>query len=101
VIGIFNGMNARIDKSGRIVVPKSLLERLGLKPNTEFELVERADSVLLRPVEQPPSTLKIEGLWGRWQAAQGAMLSGQRVVEHIILAAFRDAFSLRQPCVPT
>lgn len=35
-----------------------------------------------------------------WQAAQGAMLSGPRVVEHIILAAFRDAFSLRQPCVP-
>jgi len=35
-----------------------------------------------------------------WQAAQGAMLSGQRVIEHIILAAFRDEFSLRQPCVP-
>jgi AbrB family looped-hinge helix DNA binding protein len=63
VIGIFNGMNARIDKSGRIVVPKSLRERLGLKPNTEFELVERADGVLLRPVEQPPSMLKVEGLW--------------------------------------
>jgi hypothetical protein len=28
------------------------------------------------------------------------MLSGPRVVEHIILAALRDAFSLRQPCVP-
>ena len=56
-------MNARIDKSGRIVVPKSLRERLGLKPNTEFELVERADGVLLRPVEQPPSMLKVEGLW--------------------------------------
>jgi hypothetical protein len=35
-----------------------------------------------------------------WQAAQGAMLSEPRVVEHIILAAFRDAFSLHQPCVP-
>jgi AbrB family looped-hinge helix DNA binding protein len=61
--GIYYGMNARIDKSGRIVVPKLLRERLGLKPDTELELVERADGVLLRPVEQQPSMLKVEGLW--------------------------------------
>lgn len=56
-------MNARIDKSGRIVVPKPLRERLGLKPDSELELVERADGVLLRPAEQRPSMLKVEGLW--------------------------------------
>ncbi len=56
-------MNVRIDKSGRIVVPKPLRERLGLKPDTEFELVERADGVLLRRVEQRPSMLKVDGLW--------------------------------------
>jgi AbrB family looped-hinge helix DNA binding protein len=56
-------MIARIDKSGRLVVPKPIRERLGLKPNSEFELVERADGVLLRPVEQRPSMLKVDGLW--------------------------------------
>ncbi len=62
-------MNVRIDKSGRIVVPKPLRERLGLKPNTEFELVERADGVLLRPLGQRPSMLKVDGLWVHQGAA--------------------------------
>lgn len=56
-------MNALIDKSGRIVVPKRLRELLGLKPNTELDLVERADGVLLRSVEQRPSMIEVEGLW--------------------------------------
>jgi AbrB family looped-hinge helix DNA binding protein len=52
-----------IDKSGRIVVPKPMRDRLGLKPDMELEVLERADGVLLRPVEQQPSMLKVEGLW--------------------------------------
>jgi AbrB family looped-hinge helix DNA binding protein len=80
--GIYNGMNARIDKSGRIVVPKPLRERLGLKPDTEFELVERADGVLLRRVEQRPSMLKVDGLW----VHQGTAVPGAnwaRVVDDV------------------
>jgi AbrB family looped-hinge helix DNA binding protein len=56
-------MNLRIDKSGRIVVPKSLRDRLGLKPDMELELLERADGLLLRLIEQRPSMLKVDGLW--------------------------------------
>ena len=63
VYGTINGMNLKIDKSGRIVVPKPLRDRLGLKPDMEVELLERADGVLLRPIEQRPSMLNIEGLW--------------------------------------
>ncbi len=63
VNGNNNGMVLTIDKSGRIVVPKPMRDRLGLKPDMELEVLERADGVLLRPVEQQPSMLKVEGLW--------------------------------------
>ena len=61
--GTINGMEVRIDKAGRIVVPKPLRERLGFKPDTELEAVERPDGVLLKPVEQRPSMVKVDGLW--------------------------------------
>jgi AbrB family looped-hinge helix DNA binding protein len=52
VYGIVNGMEVRIDKSGRIVVPKPLRERLGFKPDTELVAVEQPNGVLLKRVEQ-------------------------------------------------
>jgi AbrB family looped-hinge helix DNA binding protein len=64
VNGIMNGMNLKIDRAGRIVVPKQIRQRLGLHPNTEIEIVEQADGVLLRPLEQKPSMVIGEnGLW--------------------------------------
>jgi AbrB family looped-hinge helix DNA binding protein len=57
------GTKLRIDKSGRIVVPKPLRERLGLKPGTELEALDRPDGLLLRAVEQPPTMIRIDGLW--------------------------------------
>lgn len=56
-------MNLKIDRAGRIVVPKPIRQRLGLQPNTEIELVEHADGVLLRPVEQQASMIKKNGRW--------------------------------------
>ncbi|MGO9449460.1 MAG: AbrB/MazE/SpoVT family DNA-binding domain-containing protein [Candidatus Binataceae bacterium] len=56
-------MRIRIDKSGRIVVPKPLRERFGLKPDSELEAVEQPDGVLLRAVDQRPTMIKIDGLW--------------------------------------
>jgi AbrB family looped-hinge helix DNA binding protein len=63
VSGIVNGMELRIDKAGRIVVPKPLRERLGFKPDTELEAVEQPEGVLLKRVEQRPSMVKVDGLW--------------------------------------
>jgi len=60
----------RIDKSGRIVVPNHLRERLGLKPDSELEAVEQAGGVLLRVVDQRPSMIKIDGLWVHQGVAQ-------------------------------
>ncbi len=56
-------MELRIDKAGRIVVPKPLRERMGLKPDTELEAVEQPDGVLLKRIEQRPSMVKVDGLW--------------------------------------
>jgi AbrB family looped-hinge helix DNA binding protein len=40
-------MELRIDKAGRVVIPKPLRERLGFKPDTELEAVEQPDSARL------------------------------------------------------
>ena len=63
VSGILNGMEVRIDKAGRIVVPKPLRDRLGFRPDTELEAIEQPDGVLLKLVQQRPSMVKIDGLW--------------------------------------
>jgi AbrB family looped-hinge helix DNA binding protein len=56
-------MELRIDKAGRIVVPKPLRERLGFKPDTELVAIEQPEGVLLKRVEQRPSMVKVDGLW--------------------------------------
>ena len=51
-------MKLRIDKAGRIVVPKPLRERLGFKPGAELEAMEQPEGVLLERVGQRPSMVK-------------------------------------------
>ena len=63
VSGIISGMTVKIDKAGRIVVPKPLRERLGFKPDTELEAIEQPEGVLLKRVQQRPSMVKVDGLW--------------------------------------
>jgi AbrB family looped-hinge helix DNA binding protein len=63
VYGIHDGMELKIDKSGRIVVPKALRERLGFTPDAELEAIEQPDGVLLKRVEERPSMIKLDGLW--------------------------------------
>jgi len=62
VYDILNGMIVTIDKAGRIVVPKQLRERLSLRPNSELEMVEQSNGVLLRVPEQKPSLGHAHGL---------------------------------------
>jgi AbrB family looped-hinge helix DNA binding protein len=61
--GIMNGMDVKIDKSGRIVVPKPLRDRLGLKPDMELEVHEHADGMFLRVPAPRPTMVQVEGLW--------------------------------------
>ena len=61
--GIIDGMELKIDKSGRIVVPKALRERFGFKPDSELEALELPDGVLIKKAEERPSMAKVDGLW--------------------------------------
>ncbi len=80
--GSVNGMELRIDKAGRIVVPKPLRERLGFKPDTELEAIEQPEGVLLKRVQQRPSMVKIDGLWvHQGRAEPGA--NWERILEDI------------------
>jgi len=75
-------MNLKIDRLGRIVLPKPLRQRHGLRPGTELEVTERPGEVLLRPAHQKPSMVKI----GSWWVHQGVAEPGvdwSRVVEQV------------------
>jgi AbrB family looped-hinge helix DNA binding protein len=82
VSGIVNGMEIRIDKAGRIVVPKPLRERLGFKPDTELVAIEQPEGVLLKRIEQRPAMVKVDGLW----VHQGSAVPGanwERILEDV------------------
>jgi AbrB family looped-hinge helix DNA binding protein len=63
VNGIIIPMTVRIDKAGRIVVPKPLRDRFGFRSDTNLEAVERPEGMLIKRVEQRPSMVKLDGLW--------------------------------------
>ncbi len=54
-------MNVRIDKAGRIVVPKRLRERFRLRAGTTLELEEHPEGLMLRRSEQGPSMVRARG----------------------------------------
>ena len=56
-------MNLRIDRAGRLVLPKSVRSQWGITPETALELVQRADGILLRRVAERPSMQQVDGLW--------------------------------------
>jgi AbrB family looped-hinge helix DNA binding protein len=82
VYGIVNGMELKIDKAGRIVVPKPLRERLGFKPDTELEAIEQPEGVLLKRVEQRPSMVKVDGLWVHQGSAEPGA-NWKRILEDV------------------
>jgi AbrB family looped-hinge helix DNA binding protein len=51
VYGICIGMTLTIDKAGRVVLPKPLRDRMGLREGSSLEVVETGDGVILKPVE--------------------------------------------------
>ena len=80
--GIVNGMKLKIDKAGRIVVPKPLRERLGFTPDTELEAIEQPEGVLLKRVDQRPSMVKVDGLWVHQGSAEPGA-NWERILEDV------------------
>jgi AbrB family looped-hinge helix DNA binding protein len=59
-----NGMTLKIDKAGRIILPKPVRDRLQLREGSELDLEEHPDGVTLRPVEQKSSMLLLSSAAG-------------------------------------
>ena len=75
-------MKLKVDRLGRVVLPKALRERYSLGPGTELEVSERTGELVLRTAEQKPSMVKVGGWW----VHQGAPLPGAdltRIVEQV------------------
>ncbi len=82
VYAILHAMKVTIDKVGRIVVPKETRQRLGLSPNTELEIVDHPNGLLLRVLDAQPSLIKLNGLLvHQGRAEDGADLD--RVLESV------------------
>jgi AbrB family looped-hinge helix DNA binding protein len=60
---ILNGMTVRIDKAGRVVLPKPLRDRLGLHEGSDLEIQEIPEGVILKPAGRQPTMVKKQGLW--------------------------------------
>jgi AbrB family looped-hinge helix DNA binding protein len=55
-------MKLTLDKLGRVVLPKPLRARYGLRPGTQLEIVESAKEFALRPAHTGPSLVEVDGI---------------------------------------
>jgi AbrB family looped-hinge helix DNA binding protein len=55
-------MKTTVDRFGRVVVPKKMREKLGLRSGAEVEIVAVDDHLLLRPVDDTLPLVARDGL---------------------------------------
>lgn len=53
---------ARLDKFGRVVIPKPVRDHLGLEPGAVFKIEGREDGIVLRPVQAEPDLVMKDGV---------------------------------------
>ncbi len=58
-----NGTRLKVDKSGRIVVPKRLRDHLGIRDEAELEITATSGGLFLRLIDEEPALIKVDGLW--------------------------------------
>jgi AbrB family looped-hinge helix DNA binding protein len=56
-------MTLTLDKAGRIVVPKPLRDRLGLRAGMKLEVTESPEGLVLKPASEKPAMLLEDGFW--------------------------------------
>ena len=66
-------MKLKVDKLGRVVLPKPLRARYGLRPGTELEITEGAREFALRPLRSGPSLVEIDGILVHQGVPQGEL----------------------------
>jgi len=90
-------MKTTVDRFGRVVVPRDIRDRLGMRPGSEIEIDEKGDEVVLRLVEREPSLKVKEGVLVLSGAADGDLRGAIRAhrlftppsIGNIFIAAFR------------
>jgi AbrB family looped-hinge helix DNA binding protein len=60
---MFNGMTLKMDKAGRVILPKPVCDRLGLQEGGDLEILDIPEGVVLKRAELRPSMVKKQGLW--------------------------------------
>ena len=56
-------MTLKIDKAGRVILPKPVRDRLGLHEGSDLEMLETPEGLVLTPTERRPSMVRKQGLW--------------------------------------
>ena len=56
-------MTLKIDKAGRVILPKPVRDRLGIHAGSDLEIREIPEGIILSPVDQKPSLAKKGPFW--------------------------------------
>ena len=55
-------MRTKVDRFGRIVVPKEIRDRHGLVPGSQVEIEDSAETILLRVLSDLPGLVEKQGI---------------------------------------
>ena len=72
-------MTLTIDKAGRVILPKPVRERLGLRAGSELEMQEIAEGVVLKPGDRKPALVRK----GRFVVYAGELPAGYDILKAI------------------
>jgi AbrB family looped-hinge helix DNA binding protein len=56
-------MTLKIDNAGRVVLPKPVRDRLGLRSGSDLEIEETPEGLVLKPVGRRPSLVRRGSFW--------------------------------------
>ncbi len=56
-------MKLKIDKAGRVILPKPMRDRFGLRAGSDLEIRETSEGIVLKLADQKPSLIKKGGFW--------------------------------------
>ena len=79
-------LKIQIDKFGRVVLPKSIRDRLGLAPGTEFEVEEQDEAILLKPTIPRAELVEKNG----WLVAKSGASVGPNIIEETLESVRRQ-----------
>ena len=73
----------KLDKLGRIVLPKAVRERLQVSAGDQFELESSDDRIMLKPVRGNAQLRKKQGVWVYQSGDPISEMTVQQTVEQI------------------